>query len=257
MELVRRMVQEAKNDTLGSVSCAIYDTAWVSMVGKEEDGEHRWYFPESFQFVLDRQLPNGAWPAYASKGDGILNSLASLLAIKRHEKAASKASGVSMEDLQARSCKAQIQIRALLEDWDIESETHVGFEILIPALLEMLREEGIEFTFQGEAALHELHDKKMKHFKPEILYGSESSTLLHSLEALIGKIDFDRVRHHKRSGSMLNSPSSSVAYLMNSSSWDTETENYLKRVVVQGSGRGCGGVPSVYPIPIFELVWVR
>ncbi|KAF2820523.1 hypothetical protein CC86DRAFT_237655, partial [Ophiobolus disseminans] len=50
---------------------------------------------------------------------------------------------------------------------------------------------------------------------PSLLYGPVQTTALHSLEAFIGKIDFTKLRHRKVKRSMLGSPSSTAAYLMN------------------------------------------
>ena len=90
-----------------------------------------------------------------------------------------------------------------------------------------------------------------------MLYKQKQYTVLHSLEALVGKIDFDKIAHHKVSSSMMASPSATAAYLMYSTKWDEESERYLESVILNGSGRGSGGVPSAFPTPIFELSWVR
>lgn len=81
-------------------------------------------------------------------------------------------------------------------------------------------------------------------------------TLTHSLEAFIGKIDFDQIVQHKVSGSMFGSPSSTAAYLMNASAWDDEAEDYLRQVIRKSVGQGSGGVPGVYPTTHFEYTWV-
>lgn len=69
-------------------------------------------------------------------------------------------------------------------------------------------------------------------------------------------IDFDKVAHHKVHGSMMASPSSTAAYLLNVSNWDDEAEAYLRQVIKSGAGRGSGGVPSAYPSMHFEYSWV-
>ncbi|KAF7904155.1 hypothetical protein EAF00_001489 [Botryotinia globosa] len=71
----------------------------------------------------------------------------------------------------------------------------------------------------------------MAKFHPEVLYRPTKTTLLHSLEAFIGKIDFDRIVHHKIHGHFMASPSSTAAYLMNCSVWDQETEVYLRSAI--------------------------
>jgi hypothetical protein len=90
----------------------------------------------------------------------------------------------------------------------------------------------------------------------KILESDHPTTLLHSLEGFIGKIDFDKISHRKVEGSMLASPSSTAAYLMYSTEWDHEAAAYLRKVFENGSGKGCGGFPSAFPSEIFEISWV-
>jgi chaperone required for assembly of F1-ATPase len=59
------------------------------------------------------------------------------------------------------------------------------------------------------------------------LTGSKQTTLTHSLEAFVGTLDYDQVKNHKMpNGSMLVSPSSTAAYLMNTTEWDDKAEAY-------------------------------
>lgn len=248
--LVEHIVDGIAKD-LSTVTVAIYDTAWVSMISKSEEGASRWVFPECFEFLLEQQLPNGGWEAYAVKEDGILNTLAALLAMKRHERSID-----SVFMLKDRIQNAIAYLQSSLHEWDVNTSMHVGFEILVPALLAMLEDEDIQLSFPGRASLLALNKVKLKSFRPHILYGTEKTTLLHSLEAFIGKIDFDQVGHHKTSGSMMASPAATAAYLMNISTWDEEAELYLRKVIRDGAGKGNGAVPSVFPTPIFESSWV-
>ena len=254
-QLVNRVSVRASDGTLCSASCAVYDTAWVAMVGRSTPRGFEWTFPACFRFLLDSQMPEGGWPSYASVGDGILNSLAALLALKMHERITAETDEMTLKDLRQRCAKAIDYTEQLLQDWDVASETRVGFEYLVPNLLELLEGEGITFSFPLEQDLRLIKDAKFKRFKPEMLYDAPS-TCLHSLEAFRAKVDFDRLSHYKRSGSLMGSPSSSAAFLMNSSVWHDDVETYLHEVIDCGSGGGSGAVPSVFPIPIFELVWV-
>lgn len=131
----------------------------------------------------------------------------------------------------------------------------VGFEVLLPAHLSMLEDEDIKFNFPGKKALHALNALKMKKFNKEKFYDSPS-TFLHSLEGFVGQVDFDRLSHHTTFGSMMASPASTAAYLIHSSTWDDSAEQYIRTVIDKGAGKGTGGVPSAFPIPIFESTWV-
>ena len=239
----------------GSLTLTVYDTAWVSMIMKWVDGEPQWLFPESFRYIMDRQMSDGGWESYASDIDGILNSMAALLAMRKHGNLAGKDNCKLPPDFDARVSSARAYLQKKLEQWDVDATVHVGFEVLIPAHLLLLEQEGCHFEFPGQSALMKLYAEKSKKFDPEISCYAKQTTWLHSLEALIGKINFDRVSHLKTFGSMMASPSSTAAYLMNCSCWDADAENYL-RMVISKNDMARGGVPSAFPIPIFELTWV-
>lgn len=273
MQLENRIIDEAKSLLqgalqgydehygFGTMSCAAYDTAWVSMVTKEVDGQKQWLFPECFQFLLDTQSDTGGWEiGNTASIDGILNTAAPLLALKRHV----RMQGTTLPkydntDLTRRIEKAAASLQSKLAALDVSTTKHVGFEIIVPAMLDLLEAEdpSLVFDFAARKPLMKIHDAKMSRFRPEYLYGDKPMTALHSLEAFIGKIDFDKVRHHKTHGSMMGSPSSTAAYLMHSSQWDNESESYLRHVIKHAAGKGTGAIPSGFPSTHFESSWVH
>ncbi|MCJ1438192.1 hypothetical protein MMC27_007579 [Xylographa pallens] len=254
-ELVEQIARGCKDGNLGSATVAIYDTAWLSMISKDLNGKLEWLFPECFAYILDHQMADGGWQPCSSVIDAILNSLAALLAIKKHISAFNSQGAGNVMDLEKSVSNATAFLHKTLQRWDVENSVHVGFEILVPALLSMLEDEDIQLDFPGKKALNKLYRLKLAKFEPSYLYSSRS-TFIHSLEAFIGKVDFDKLRHHQTFGSMMGSPASTAAYLMQRSSWDLEAELYLKGVIAQGAGKGSGGVASVFPTNIFEATWV-
>lgn len=250
--LLKSLAQGCTEPTgYGTMSPAVYDTAWVAMIEKTVDGNKQFLFPECFQFLLESQLPSGAWETYASEVDGILNTSAALLALKKHAKVLAG----QLADLESRCAKAEESLLNLLRSWDIDACDHVGFEVLVPALLKQLEQEGASFNFPARKTLMALNAKKLAKFDPQYLYQKHQTTLLHSLEAFTGSIDFDKVAHHKVGGSMLASPSSTAAYLMNTSVWDDESEAYLRTVLNHGAGE-LRSLPCAFPTTIFEVTWV-
>lgn len=262
-----KLIQEAFRDHddkygSGSMSCAIYDTAWVSLVKKNVEGKGQWLFPECFHHILLAQSDEGDWSTNtASEIDNILNTAASLLTLKRHQKEPLNCdmSMLGGRSINERIASATAALQTQLAAWDVASTAHVGFEIIVPAMLRYLQDQDEElvFEFAQRSVLDEVHGEKMARFTPKILYGKKPVTLLHSLEVLIGVIDFDKVAHHKVNGSMMASPSSTAAYLMNRSVWDAEAEDYLRHVMLHGAGKGSGGMPSAYPSTYFEYTWVN
>ena len=245
-----------QNGDVGFFTCAIYDTAWISMVAKPTENGKIWLFPESFRYIMNSQLPDGGWPSYAADVDGILNTAASLLALKLHQVNPYQITEYRPEELDRRLSSATESLGAQLRVWDVDKAVHVGFEILVPAMLGLLEEQGFRFDFTGRASLMKLNQSKLSQFKLAYLYSPVKTTALHSLEAFAGKLDYDKVRHHKTFGGFMASPSSTAAYLMYSSSWDDESEEYLKWTVAAGTGRGNGGVPSAFPSTFFDVTWV-
>ncbi|KAJ5625394.1 hypothetical protein N7510_001703 [Penicillium lagena] len=237
---------------IGSMSAAIYDTAWLAMISKtESDGSVHWLFPECFQILVESQSAEGGFNGWSADVDAILHTMAALLALLKHDKQPSTNVCPCPSDIKDRIARGEAFLRQRLASWDVESTVHVGFEILVPTLLEQLQLEGLNFKFPGSAKLLAINQQKLARFSPNILYASVQSTLLHSLEAFVGMVDFDKLSHHLRNGSMMGSPSSTAAYLMNCSHWDPVAEAYLRSVVAARQGK----VPSAFPNTVFALTW--
>lgn len=243
---------------LGAMSVAAYDTAWVAMVTKVVDGQKQWLFPECFEYVLSSQSEEGGWTiGLGAQIDGILNTAGPLLALKRHQKEPLQLQH-DAQDIANRIEKATSSLRSQLAAWDVSTTEHVGFEIIVPAMLELLEKEdkSLVFEFESKKLLMKINNAKLSRFRPEFLYGPRRFTALHSLESFIGKLDFDKVKHHRVHGSMLGSPSSTAAYMMHSSEWDDESEEYIRHVIKYAAGRDSGAVPSAFPSTHFEITWV-
>lgn len=245
---------------LSTISCSVYDTAWVSMIRKPVKGSaSQWLFPSSFAHLLNTQSPDGGWTGTSDCGvDHILNTMAALLSLLRHRTslATSNEHKDEARDLDERIFRAMAFLRPKLQLADVASVDRVGLELLIPAHQRLLQEEGVFLDFPGAIELNRLREAKLARFSPDILYGSTPTTITHSLEAFIGVVDFNRIRHRLDFGSMLASPSSTAAYLMNSSQWDDTAEAYLRAAVEHGAGQGSGALPSAFPTTTFEVVWV-
>ncbi|KAK7966227.1 uncharacterized protein PG986_000504 [Apiospora aurea] len=187
----------------------------------------------------------------ASPADGILNTAAGLLALRRHLEV-----GPTQDDWEIRSRKAALALQQMLEQWDVLGSDQVGFEMLMVQHLSLLQLAGVELVFRQQKELQAIYDAKRKVLSMSSLYEAPS-TMLHSLEAFIGHAEFDRLRGFQdENGSMMGSPSSTAAYLMHVSSWDDDSELYLRNVVYRGVPHD-GGVPSAWPTTVFEASWHR
>lgn len=251
-------------DGLGSMTVTIYDTAWIACVSKTVSGDTQWLFPSSFSFVVEAQLPDGSWPAHPGEDDphetdSVLSTMAASYCLIQHAKRPLQLKDTPGVLLEERVRKAIACLRIMLEKWRVGSCKAVGFEILGPSLLALLEDEGYYFDFPGKEQLSAICNQKLAKVRPEMLYNTASSALLHSLEAFHHRTDlsYDLFAHQKIGGSMMASPSATASYLIRCEKWDDEAEAYLHLVVRNGDGKGSGGVPSAYPSTNFELTWVR
>lgn len=251
-KLIGRLVEEySLHRRVCSMSGSIYDTAWVSMVSKSVEGMSTWLFPNSFQYICDAQNESGGWEG-GDEIDEIVNSLACLLSLIQHN----KVEPVEFSDLSDKIDMATQFLTAKLSKWDVSTTERVAFEIVIPSMLDLLDLEGIHLRFPDADKLRKLHRAKVSKFDFKLLYNFPS-TVLHSLESFIGMIDFDKMSQHLNSdGSMMASPSSTAAYLMNVSKWDETAERYLSCAVENGRRIEEGVVTNMFPISTFEFAWV-
>ena len=99
---------------------SVYDTAWVSMVSKSAKGETAWLFPNSFQCICDVQGENGGWEG-GEAIDEIVNTMACLLAMKRHHKTEISEEQEKIEgltELEKKIDKARDFLVSKFADWN-------------------------------------------------------------------------------------------------------------------------------------------
>ena len=260
---IRRLLHNANSQYgLGSMTVSIYDTAWIACVSKEVAGRHQWLFPSSYETLLRTQTHEGGWVSKDVGGEraDILSTLAALYSLMQHAQYPMQLEDayLSRVQLDQRIQNANTCVLQWLQSWTAIGLTPVGFEILMPALLEMLERKGLSFEFPQRETLYALRDQKLTKINFHHIYTGSFSTLLHSLEAFYEDMDFNfnLVSDQLSNGSLMSSPSSTAAYLMRKSSWDEEAEAYLRLVISNGAGRGCGAAPSAYPSANFEVIWV-
>lgn len=68
--------------------------------------------------------------------------------------------------MKERIGRARAALSRQLQAWDVKNTVHVGFEIILPALLRLLREKGHDFEFDGRAELDRLNRIKLSKFRP-------------------------------------------------------------------------------------------
>jgi len=188
-----------------------------------------------------------------------LDTAAALLALVKHTTDPLQIQDYSPQELVERTTRASTSLARQLATWhDMETTNHIGVELIVPALLQYLKEEDpkLEFAFPSQNVLADMSAAKLARFRTEMLYEQRISSASYSMEAFIGKVDFDRVAPQLRNGSMWTSPSSTAAYLMHTTTWNDEAEDWLRHLIKAGQGHGDGSVPGTFPTHQFELNWV-
>ncbi|KAJ7977384.1 Copalyl diphosphate synthase [Quillaja saponaria] len=227
----------------GEISISAYDTAWVALV-KDLNGTHSPQFPSSLEWIANNQLHDGSWgdSQIFQAHDRIINTLACVIALKTwniHPKKCEK----GMEFLQANIRK--------LEDENAE-HMPIGFEIAFPSLLEIAKSLDIQIPHEDSHVLKDIYERRnIKLTKiPRDIMHKVPTTLLHSLEGMSDLEWKKLLKLQSKDGSLLFSPSSTAFALM-----QTKDENcltYLNKAVHKFNG----GVPNVYPVDMFEHIWV-
>lgn len=109
----------------------------------------QWLFPDCFRYLLDQQARDGSWGATGEQVDGILETAAALLSLLRHEAETLNSEFIGIADLEVRIQKGTDSLRSQLRAWVVTSAIHVGFEVIVPALLDLLAQESVQCSFDG------------------------------------------------------------------------------------------------------------
>ncbi|KAL1825946.1 ent-copalyl diphosphate synthase 5 isoform X2 [Daucus carota subsp. sativus] len=226
----------------GAISLSAYDTAWVALVeDMNEPGVPQ--FPASLQWIVSNQLPDGSWgdDKLFLAHDRILNTLACVIALKSWN--------VHPEKMERGLLFINENI-SKLEDEEME-HMPIGFEVAFPSLVEIAETLNIQIP-KDLPILQEIYaqrDLKLSRIPKDIMH-KVPTTLLHSLEGM-AEMEWEKLlKLQCEDGSFLFSPSSTAFALMQTK--DENCLNYLSRIVRKFDG----GVPNVYPVDMFEHIWV-
>nr|AAB87091.1 copalyl pyrophosphate synthase [Stevia rebaudiana]AGM34858.1 ent-copalyl diphosphate synthase [synthetic construct] len=226
----------------GEINVSAYDTAWVALV-QDVDGSGSPQFPSSLEWIANNQLSDGSWGDHLlfSAHDRIINTLACVIALTSWNVHPSKCEK-GLNFLRENICK--------LEDENAE-HMPIGFEVTFPSLIDIAKKLNIEVP-EDTPALKEIYarrDIKLTKIPMEVLH-KVPTTLLHSLEGM-PDLEWEKLlKLQCKDGSFLFSPSSTAFALMQTK--DEKCLQYLTNIVTKFNG----GVPNVYPVDLFEHIWV-
>ncbi|XP_057967946.1 ent-copalyl diphosphate synthase 1-like isoform X2 [Malania oleifera] len=228
----------------GEITVSAYDTAWVALV-EDVNGSGAPQFPSSLQWIAENQLSDGSWGDHLvfTAHDRILNTLACVIALKKWNTHHDKFK------------KGMSFIKENISKLENENAEHmpIGFEVAFPSLVEIAQKFDIKIP-TNSPILQEIYarrDLKLTRIPKDIMH-QVPTTLLHSLEGMaLAGLDWEKLLKLQCSdGSFLFSPSSTAFALIH-----TKNHNclaYLNNAVQKFNG----GVPNVYPVDLFERIWI-
>ncbi|CAD6253563.1 unnamed protein product [Miscanthus lutarioriparius] len=226
----------------GEINVSAYDTAWVALV-KSLNGDDAPQFPSCIDWIARNQLPDGSWgdDMFFLVQDRIINTLACIIALKSwdvHDYAFKKGLSFISENMW----------RVTKDD---ENWTLSGFEIIFPMLIEKAKDLGINIPLDDPTleAIYAKRELKLTKVPREAVHAVPTTFLL-SLEGMPG-LDWKMLRKLQcPDGSFMSSPAPTAYALMQTG--DPKCFEFLDRLV----GKYNGSVPFVYPIEMFERLWI-
>src|SRR5207237_3155281 len=200
-------------------------------------------FPTTLRWLADNQLADGSWgSSVCYEHDRILCTLAALAPLAEF--------GRRAEDRQAVEAGTRYrgQHGHLLGREPVE---RVGFELLLPALVERARAAGVPVPPHLDVyALQRARNLDL--IPPSALY-SPRATVVHSLEFLGGQADVARLKGAQGdNGAIGNSPAATAFFLTQMPEQDGSALRYLESCLGHTGG---ATAPVLHPCEPFELLW--
>ncbi|MFI9825767.1 hypothetical protein ACIHFC_35975 [Streptomyces sp. NPDC052013] len=229
----------------GSVVPNTYSTAWQARL--RIPGSADLLFPAAQQWLLDHQLPTGAWGSTIPlPHDRIVSTLAAVVALASNRQQAT-APAPAQRAIE-HGCD---HLHSLADAWHNSDDETIAFEMTVPLLLRQAQELSLPLPYAAFQDLAMVREQKLR-LIPRNTLMQEPTTLLVALETLTDQaVNFTQLSPYcQDNGAMGNSPSSTGAYWVATGS--EKSRSYMEDVA---SLHPDGGFPEIYPASIFEWAW--
>ncbi len=219
-----------------------YDTAWLA--GLPDNADLRISrFPTTLRWLADNQLSDGSWGSPVRyEHDRILCTLASIAPLAEF--------GRRAEDRRAVEAGTRYlwQHGHLLGREPVEL---VGFELLLPALVQRARGAGVAVPPHLDIYAAE-RTAKLNLIPKHALY-SPRATVVHSLEFLGEQADLAGLKSAQgANGAIGNSPAATAFFLSQTRDDNRSALDYLETCLGHSGG---STAPVLHPCETFELLW--
>lgn len=254
MKMIR--IEQEKNLGKGIVLPVAYDTAWLARVPDYPD-TNRLAFPQALDYLRAYQLKDGSWGSEIYNAHGnTLSTLSAIIALTQCDNAKD----------QKRIAKGIGRLISLAEDLKEEAYETIGFELLLPALLNECHYFNIQLPEQLNdyyRPYQQAQEEKIQLIKKyHELYGDDQpASWWFNLEmiGLNAKLQHNTAfevneKMFSNAGSVAASPAA-TAYLLSVMRYRGKNipnaETFLKNLMNLSNDQNA--IPNVYPIDEFEL----
>ncbi|CAL1399989.1 unnamed protein product [Linum trigynum] len=251
-EMLRKEVVE--------LSVSPYDTAWVAMVGRNNnnDGSRQQQlqprFPQCLRWVAENQQPDGSWASHPAGADPLLvkDSLSSTLASVLALRSWGVADELVHRGLDFIRCNAWAAA-------DKKQRTPIGFDIIFPGMMESAAALGLNLPFHPSTFQPMLQNRDLllqsawaSGKRADVAFAAEG--LATTTRSNGGGRWREVLRQHQRkNGSLFNSPSATAAALLHLHD-DKKSLAYLDSVL--SAYHNSPAVPAIFPLDIFSRLYM-
>lgn len=223
-----------------------YDTAWVARLSE--------FDPDlglpALEWLCCNQLPDGSWgsaqPYYYP--DRLISTLSAMIALsyrgrRQSDKRQIEKGLEALEDITDNATKGLANV--------LKGPT-VGFEMIVPTLVEQAEELGI-IRQQKERILGKISKQraeKLSLIKGEMINRHVTMAFSAEMAGVDGQHMLDSDNLQERNGSVGCSPSATAYFALQVKREEKKAIDYLYQ-----SRSKSGGVPNVAPFDVFEVAW--
>ncbi|MEW5958431.1 MAG: hypothetical protein AB1801_11940 [Chloroflexota bacterium] len=216
------------------ISPSAYDTAWLA-----------WLFPEAKDWIINTQHPDGSWGAEIEYyHDRVIATLAAVNAIA--------ATSENSHELKQVERGIQYLEKAIPRLPDDVYET-VGFELLLPSLVEIGQNLGLKYERIVQLIQPELpkYHQKLALIPPAMLY-SRRTTIPYSLEFIgFNNLDHAAIANLRAPNGGIHSSPSATAFVEVATNGSAGGQRYLRHILDSYNNTA----PTLVPFETFEIVW--
>ena len=232
-----------KADLSQFAQATVYDTCWAARL-TNEDGSLA--YPHLLPALIDQQHPDGSWGSRTPYvHDRILSTLAVLLLSRFENRRHNREQWAAGEQY----------IWQHVQELEHDIHPTVGFEMILPALLEEGKHLGLDLPYTQLRSYEARRAEKLSVLPTRRLFKTRT-TALFSLEAFPGHFDVDSISTLLlEDGSMAGSPSATAWLLGQVPNWRSrypQSTTYIENLL----RRNASGLPAMAPCGIFARTWV-